>query len=113
MAWTELQSTVVFLQTLRKQMTTKSRVKNGVVLLRLSFGRTKAGTEFQTEREMEDYVCLSFGDGISFSQNEIQNSPYNRWAQSRGMNVGTDLPAFLNWFCHSTKMRVANSTMGS
>ena len=60
LAWTELQSTMVFLRTLREQMTSKSIVKNGVVLLRLSFGRARAGTKFMREREMEDYVCLNF-----------------------------------------------------
>jgi len=77
-AWTELPTTETFLRTLREQMTTKSRVKNSVVLLRFSFGRAKAGTEFQTEREMNDYVCKDFGDGIGFSQNEVPASPYIR-----------------------------------
>ena len=57
-------------------MTMKSRVKNSAVMLRILFGRAKAGTEFTTEGEMEDYVCKDFDDGIGFSQNEVPASPY-------------------------------------
>ena len=53
-------------------------MKNGVVLMRISFGRTKAGAEFQTEREIDDYVCNDFRDGIDFSQNKNPGSPFVR-----------------------------------
>ena len=77
-ACTHLPAIEIFLRTLREQMNTKSRVKDSVVLLRFLFGRAKAGTEFQTERRVNDYVCKDFGNGIGFSQNEVPEPPYIR-----------------------------------
>ena len=46
--------------------------------MRISFGREKAGQEFTTDREINDYVCKDFGDGFKFSQSGDPVSPYIR-----------------------------------
>ena len=65
--WTEIDSTEMFLRSVKEQMATKSRVKNGILQMRLSFRRAKAGQEFQMEWDMPNYVCKYFGEGIHFS----------------------------------------------
>ena len=59
-------------------MDTKARVKNGLLKMRFSFGQEKPGQEFKTDRDVHDYVCKDFGDGIKFSQNEVPASPLIR-----------------------------------
>ena len=59
-------------------METKSRVKNGIIEIRLSFGRAKAGQEYQLDRDLHDYVCSDFGEGVKFSQSGAPASPYIR-----------------------------------
>ena len=48
-------------------MLTKGRVKNVILTVRCSFGRSKAGMEFKAEREMHDYSCKDFGEGVKYS----------------------------------------------
>ena len=74
----EVNTTEMFQQSLFDQMGNKARIVNDCVLMRFSFGKSKAGNEFKNERELHDYTCKEFGDGISFSQSEIPNSPYVR-----------------------------------
>ena len=80
--WMEVSNTKVFIWLMTGQMATKSRVKNKALHIRFSFGRLKAGLEFKAEREMENYVCQDFGDGIKFSQNEAPASPFLRMVRA-------------------------------
>ena len=57
---------------------TKSRVKNSVLYIRFSFGKAKAGLEFKSDREMDNYLCQDFGDELAFSQNVIPARPFVR-----------------------------------
>ena len=66
-SWTEIPMTEMLHRTLREQMATKARMKNGILQMRFSFGRAKAGIEFQTKRDRHNYVCEDFGEGIKFS----------------------------------------------
>ena len=100
-AWTELPTTETFLRTLREQMDTKARVKNGVVLMRISFGRAKTGAEFKTDQEFCDYVCKDFGDGIGFSQNETPASPFVRQVGAIKRDQCWDKPARISEFVMS------------
>ena len=77
-SWTEIPSTIMLVRTILEQMETKGRVKNGRMLTRFSFGRSKAGLEFGSVREVNDYVCDDFGEYVKFSQNETPASPYVR-----------------------------------
>lgn len=43
-------------------------MKNGILQMRCLFGQAKAGSEFNTEREIHNYVCKDFGGGIILSQ---------------------------------------------
>ena len=65
-SWTELSSTDAFHCNLIEQMANKSRVQNGKLQMRLSFGRAKAGMEFQSQSEFDDYVDHHMGEAISF-----------------------------------------------
>ena len=77
-SWMEVPNTEIFIRLLREQMANRSRVINGKLLVRLSFGRAKPGTEFKDLRELDDYTCQEFGSGLLFSQQEIPSSPYIR-----------------------------------
>ena len=55
-SWTEVMDTNMFHIFLKDQMQTKSRVKDGMLDVRLSFGRSKSGMEFIDLGELEDYV---------------------------------------------------------
>ena len=77
-SWMEVPNTEIFIRVLREQMANRSRVVNGKLLVRLSFGRAKPGTEFKDLRELDEYTCLEFGGGLLFSQQEIPSSPYVR-----------------------------------
>ena len=59
-------------------MATKGRAKNEILQMRLSFGRARAGQEFQMERDMHNYVCKYFGECIIFSQSGEPASLYIR-----------------------------------
>jgi len=54
--WTEITSTQVFHEILKEQMSTKSRVKDGKLCIRLSFGRPKRGFEFESMGEVHSYT---------------------------------------------------------
>ena len=77
-AWMEITSTKMLQNSIKDQMETKGRLKNGVLQMRISFGRAKGGQEFTTEREVHDYVCIDFGEGVKFSQSGEAASPYVR-----------------------------------
>ena len=66
-AWTEIDSIENFLRSVNKHMATKGRMKNGILQIEFSFGRMKSGQEFQIERDMHNYMCKYFGEGIQFS----------------------------------------------
>ena len=77
-AWMEITSTEMLHNVIKDQIMTKGRVKNGALQMRISFGRAKGGQEFTTDRDMHDYVCVDFGDGVKFSQSGEATSPYIR-----------------------------------
>lgn len=59
-------------------MDMKQRIKTGVLWMIISFRRATAGMDFQTERDLSNYVCKDFWDGIKFSQSSLPASPYVR-----------------------------------
>lgn len=75
-SWIEITSTAMFLQTLKYQMLTKGRVKNGVLTMMCLFGRAKAGLEFKSGKDVNNYARDDFGEGIMYSQNGDPVSPY-------------------------------------
>ena len=75
-SWIKIPSTAMLWMTLKDQMSTKGRVKNGVLAMRCSFGRSKAGMEFKSDQELDDYTCEHFGEGIKYSQSGNPVSPY-------------------------------------
>lgn len=77
-AWTEIPTTEMFVRLIKDQMMTKSRVKNGILQIRFSFGQAKLGQEFAIYRGMHNYVCEDFGEGIKFYQSSKPLSPYVR-----------------------------------
>ena len=74
-SWSEIMDTNIFHKYLKDQMQTKSRVKDGMLDVRLSFGRSKSGMEFIDLGELEDYVKE---DAIHFEKNEEPTSPFVR-----------------------------------
>ena len=75
-SWTEMTSTAMFHKMLKEQMSTSSRVKDGFLFLRLSFGRAKSGMEFTTKEDAERYLR---DDALLFSQSvEEPSSPLVR-----------------------------------
>ena len=63
---------------LKDQISTKGRVKNIVLTLRCSFGRSKVGMKFKNGKELDDYTCEGFGEAMLYSQNGNPVSPYVR-----------------------------------
>ena len=59
-------------------MATKSRVKEGAVSIKFSFGRAKAGMEFKDRDAYEDYIAPLVEEAHSFSLDAVPSSPYIR-----------------------------------
>lgn len=74
-SWTKIMDTNIFYKFLKDQMQTKSRDKDGMLDVRLSFGRSKSGMEFVDLGEVEDYVK---DEALKFEQNEEPSSPFVR-----------------------------------
>ena len=53
-------------------------MKNGVLTMMCLFGRAKAGLEFKSEKDVNNYACDDFGEGVVYSQNRDPVSPYVR-----------------------------------
>ena len=62
------------------QMVVKARVNNGVLFIRLEFGRAKQGREFVDMAEFDDYTKIFAGESESllFSTDKNAASPYVR-----------------------------------
>ena len=58
-------------------MAIKSKLLNGKLQLRVSFRRAKAGMEFKTMDELEEYAD-DLGRGVSFSLDANASSPFVR-----------------------------------
>ena len=92
-AWMEVTSTNMLTSSIKNQMETKCRVKNGVLQMRISFGRAKVGQEFLIEHDRHNYVCQNFGDGLKFSQSGGPASPYVRKVGKVKRDAFWDKPA--------------------
>ena len=74
-------NTDAFIRTLKEQMEIKTRVRNSILTLKVSFGRAKAGYHFKNRDEFEDYVNddeFEGGGALVFSQEDNTSSPFVR-----------------------------------
>ena len=73
----ELAETESLIRLLTDQMSKSKRVTaTGELVLRISFGKSKRGFEFEDEEEFEDYVGSVRGDAVTFSQDGEGHSPF-------------------------------------
>lgn len=92
-AWMKVTSTEMLVTSIKDQMETKGQIKNGVLQMRISFGRAKAGQAFLTELDRHNYVYQDFGESIKFSQSGEVASPYIRKVGKVKRDVCWDKPA--------------------
>ena len=88
-SWTEVTSTEMFHRIVFEQMENRSRTNQ----MRISFGRAKAGLEFKSQSDVDEYTAVSVGDANFFSQNEIPSSPYIRTFGSVKRDANWNRPA--------------------
>ena len=79
-SWTEIPDTESLVRLLKEQMTVKARVNNGVLSIRLAFGRAKQGQQFADNDAFNDYTHIFEGESESllFSKDKNACSPYVR-----------------------------------
>ena len=77
-SWTEIASTEELIYNLKDQMEIKSRVRNGVLKMKMSFGKAKSGMSFDTQDELDEYATFG-GEALHFSQSDSPpSSPFSR-----------------------------------
>ena len=79
-AWAELGDTETLVWLLKEQTAIKTRVNNGVLSVRLAFGRTRQGQEFEDGNAFDEYTKIFAGESESllFSKEKNTASPYVR-----------------------------------
>jgi len=77
-SWSEIATTDDLIRNLKDQMDTKGRVRNGILTIKMAFGKAKMGKSFMNQNEIDEYTEEENGEGFLFSQNEIPSSPFER-----------------------------------